>query len=802
MIDRFEILGSRIRHLVSRNRWSARLLGYRPDADHRDEPGLVLLQIDGLGEAVLTRAMAEGKMPFLRHLVEDEGYGLHSMYAGMPSNTPAFQGELFYGVKTVVPGFGFLDRETGREMVMNGWADSAEIEERLAARGKGMLAGGSAWSDIYTGGAAESHLCASTTGFGHLLGALNPLHLAALAVWHGWSAIRVIANFVVELGLAVVDFVRGTMAGRHVRAELRFILERVAVTAVMREIVTAGAAIDTERGLPVIHANFLGYDEHAHRRGPDSTFALWTLRGIDRSLRRIWLAAHRSPRRDYQVWIYSDHGQEPVVAYRKHHDDVGEVVSRVWGRMEGRHDPAAASDAKTLAGAAASSRSEWLRREQPGPTPATAAPPGAPHVVHRGPVGFVYLPQGTATGRRDALALAMAAEGGVPMVLAADADGAALVWNGGPRPLRLPADSAEIFGDHPYRQQVAEDVLRVVHHESAGDLTLLGWSRSGSISFKIENGAHGSAGPRETSAFLMLPPEMSHRLPAQTVLRPLDLRSLARDVLDPRTPHISIRRARARRTEPDPGMRRIRVMTYNVHGCRGMDGRYSTQRIARVIARAGADVVCLQELDHGRTRSGGVEQAVEIARQLEKEFHFHAVAEIDDGLFGNAVLSSHPLRLKASGALPRLDSRIALPARGVLWVEVDLEGAAVQVLNTHLSIHERERRLQAADLVENWLVRVEGRDTRLLAGDFNASAGSWTARTIERVLRNVTAGGDRDAARTWSGRVPLRRIDHVFVSEDLRVAGAHVPRSRLTRVASDHLPLVVELLLPRMDRSS
>jgi endonuclease/exonuclease/phosphatase family metal-dependent hydrolase len=802
MIDRFEILASRIRRLVSRNRWSARLLGLQPEAGHGDEPGLVLLQIDGLGRAVLDRAMAEGRMPFLRHLVEDEGYGVHSLYSGMASNTPNFQGELFYGVKTVVPGFGFLDRETGREMVMNGWADSAEVEKRLAARGPGLLAGGSAWSDIFTGGAAEAHLCASTTGFGHLLGALNPLHLAALALWHGWSALRVVANFFVEAGLAVFDFVRGAMAGRHVRAELRFIVERVAVTAVMREIVTAGAAIDAERGLPVIHVNFLGYDEHAHRRGPDSAFALWTLQGIDRSLRRIWLAAHRSPRRDYQIWIYSDHGQEPVVAYRKNHDDPAAVVARIWSGMHGSQGAARAPVPPAAREANAPSRSEWLRRQPPEASPPPAAEPGVPRVVHRGSVGFVYLPQGTETERRDELARTLATEGGVPMVLAADSDGAALVWTGGPRPLRLPADSGEVFGEHPFREHVAEDVLRMVHHESAGELTLLGWSRRGAISFKIENGAHGSAGPRETSAFLMLPPETSLRVPSGAFLRPLDLRSLARDLLDPRTAHISVRRARTRRVEADSRARPVRVMTYNVHGCRGMDGRYSTQRIARVISRANADIVCLQELDHGRARSGGVEQPVEIARQLEKEFHFHAVAEIDDGLFGNAVLSSHPLRLRESGALPRLELPISPPVRGVLWVEVELQGVVLQVLNTHLSIHQRERRLQAADLVETWLRRSDCPEPRILAGDLNASEGSWTAKRIEKVLRNVTSDGTEAAAHTWSGRVPLRRIDHVFVSSDVRVIGAHVPRSRLTRVASDHLPLVVELSLPRVDRSS
>jgi endonuclease/exonuclease/phosphatase family metal-dependent hydrolase len=345
-------------------------------------------------------------------------------------------------------------------------------------------------------------------------------------------------------------------------------------------------------------------------------------------------------------------------------------------------------------------------------------------------------------------------------------------------------------------------VLRIVHHESSGALALLGWSRSRAISFKIENGAHGSAGPRETSAFLVLPPEMSARVPGGSVLRPLDMRSMARDVLDPRKAHISLRGTRAGAAGMDVHARRLRVVTYNVHGCRGMDGRFSTQRIARVLAREHPDVVCLQELDQGRTRSGGVEQAVEIAKQLEKEFAFHAVAEIDDGLFGNAVLSSHPLRLRASGPLPRQSSGIGIVDRGVLWVEVDVEGVLIQVLNTHLSIFEGERRMQAAELVAKWLRRDDFTGPVVLAGDFNASEDSWTARAIEQVLRNAVVDGRAGAAQTWSSRVPLRRIDHIFVSAGVRVAATDVPRTRLTRVASDHLPLVVDLLVPRMDMDS
>ncbi|MGH2571149.1 MAG: alkaline phosphatase family protein, partial [bacterium] len=310
MIDRFEIFASRIRHLLSRNRWSARLLGYEPVMGHEDQPGLMLVQVDGLGEEVFRRALAEGRMPFTRHLIDDEGYGVRSIYSGITSNTPGFQGELLYGVKGSVPAFGFRDRELGRVVSMNHASAAVAVERRLARDGAGLLRGGSAWSNVFAGGAAEPHLCASTVGPDAILRALNPLRVLALVVWHGWSVVRVVANLVAELGLALWDFVGGAFGGWRLVQELRFVPERVLLTAVMREIVCAGACIDAERGMPIVHVNFLGYDEHGHRRGPDSRFARWTLAGIDRCVRRIWLAAHRSKRRDYQVWIFSDHGQE------------------------------------------------------------------------------------------------------------------------------------------------------------------------------------------------------------------------------------------------------------------------------------------------------------------------------------------------------------------------------------------------------------------------------------------------------------------------------------------------------------
>ena len=148
MIDRFEILAAKLRYLVSRNRWSARLLRAPVIVGHADEPGLVMIQIDGLGHRVLTRALAEDRMPFLGHLVRDEGYRLHELYAGVPSNTPAFQGELFYGVPGAVPGFGFVDPEDGRPVAMLQQPAAQRVEARLSGKGRGLLEGGSSWSNI------------------------------------------------------------------------------------------------------------------------------------------------------------------------------------------------------------------------------------------------------------------------------------------------------------------------------------------------------------------------------------------------------------------------------------------------------------------------------------------------------------------------------------------------------------------------------------------------------------------------------------------------------------------------------
>src|SRR4051794_37667276 len=109
----FAALESRLhdlRHRLSRNEWAIRHLGLRPSEGTSEEPGLLLIQVDGLARKQLEAAMGAGRMPFLQRLLTYDGYQMHTFYPGLPSTTPAVQAELYYGVKSAVPAFGFYDR--------------------------------------------------------------------------------------------------------------------------------------------------------------------------------------------------------------------------------------------------------------------------------------------------------------------------------------------------------------------------------------------------------------------------------------------------------------------------------------------------------------------------------------------------------------------------------------------------------------------------------------------------------------------------------------------------------------------
>ena len=251
------------------------------------------------------------------------------------------------------------------------------------------------------------------------------------------------------------------------------------------------------------------------------------------------------------------------------------------------------------------------------------------------------------------------------------------------------------------------------------------------------------------------------------------------------------------RPSAGPSAPTLRVLTYNVHRCQGTDRRLSPTRIAEVIARCRPDVVALQELDIGRARTRWIDQAGLIAHRLGMDVHFHPVLQIDKELYGDAILTALPACLVKTGPLPALAMARRLEPRGALWVAVEVEGVAVQIVNTHLSLIGRERVRQVAALLgPEWLGRSDCLGPKILLGDFNAVPRSTAYQAITHTLADAQRllAPARRPIPTFPARLPTLRLDHVFVSQDsVRVTAVEVPRSLLTRVASDHLPLVVDL---------
>ena len=237
-------------------------------------------------------------------------------------------------------------------------------------------------------------------------------------------------------------------------------------------------------------------------------------------------------------------------------------------------------------------------------------------------------------------------------------------------------------------------------------------------------------------------------------------------------------------------------MTYNVHGCRGRDRQWSPQRIADVIASAKPDIVALQELDVGRARSGGVDQAELIAAALGMRAQFFPAMKVMEEQYGDAILTACPSRLVKTGSLPGFERLRGLEPRGAIWAAVTIGGIELQVINTHLGLIARERHKQIDCLLSSeWLGHPDCRDPVMLVGDFNMQPRSRSHRKLTGRLRDAHRSRNRHYQGTFPARFAALRIDYAFAGSGIHVTRVDTLRGPLARIASDHLPLVVEFEL-------
>lgn len=534
MLMSFGTFLRKVQSAFDRDEWMARLLGLSLYDGDPEERGLVLIQIDALSYRMLSKALEDDQMPFLKSLIDTKRYRLLSTYSGMPCCTPAVQAEIFWGVPGSIPSFQFLDKETHRIFTMHTPWDAAEMEERLAEKGRGLMEGGSCYSNIFTGGAAEPHFSVASLGLAPLFARRQTYVFVLAVLLHVFSLVRVAVLMLIEFCLAIVDFFRGITRGRDLWKEFKFVPSRAAMIILLREVIHIGVKMDIARGLPVIQCNFMGYHDTSHRRGATSRFARWTLRGIDYTIKRIARAAFRSRRRKYDVWIYSDHGQEDTVPYRKvRGSSIQEKISQAL-------EEAARPSYRDVH----DHQVRFLRRlgfRRKGTIkdllPITI-PPDQVVVTSLSQMVNVYIPVEMDLPARVRLAHELRQKTG-PLTIFLPHDGnQVLVLPPEGEPYELREDPGRLFPpDHCALEQMVEDFIKSCCREDASQFILCGWQGKGKpyYTFTMENGSHGGVGPDEVSPFAILPFTVPLTPEQEKCLRPVELRQKAMELLG-RTP--------------------------------------------------------------------------------------------------------------------------------------------------------------------------------------------------------------------------------------------------------------------------
>jgi endonuclease/exonuclease/phosphatase family metal-dependent hydrolase len=231
----------------------------------------------------------------------------------------------------------------------------------------------------------------------------------------------------------------------------------------------------------------------------------------------------------------------------------------------------------------------------------------------------------------------------------------------------------------------------------------------------------------------------------------------------------------------------LRVATYNIHRCRGMDRRVMPARIAEVLREIDAEVIALQEVVGAGP--GGSGQAEEIGAALGLGWVMDPVRHLRQHLFGNVVMSRYPIVQHASYDL----SWRTCEPRGVHRADLDLgEGRLLHIYNVHLGTAVLERRYQAprlAAFVHDH--RVTG--PKIILGDFNEWMRGLATHTLSSLFSSIDIRSHLRRRRTYPGIFPVLHLDHIYYEGQVDVRRVDLPRTRRALLASDHLPLVADL---------
>jgi uncharacterized membrane protein YvlD (DUF360 family) len=280
-------------------------------------PGILFLEIDGLAEPILRKAIDEGYMPTLRRWIAEGTHRLVPWEPDLSSQTAASQAGILLGDNTGIPAFRWYDKGSGKLMVSSKMDTAREMERRLST-GQGLLApdGASRWN-AFSGDAADCLCTYSTMGD-------RQRNVSRSYVAYYSNPYMVARTFALFVGDVVREFFQARSQVRRdeqprIERHFKYSLMRASTTTVMQEASLFMLISDMFHGVPAVYNTFFAYDEVAHHSGIDRPDALKVLRTLDRVCSKLERAAKLAPR-PYHFVVLSDHGQSMGATFKQRYE--------------------------------------------------------------------------------------------------------------------------------------------------------------------------------------------------------------------------------------------------------------------------------------------------------------------------------------------------------------------------------------------------------------------------------------------------------------------------------------------------
>jgi len=227
----------------------------------------------------------------------------------------------------------------------------------------------------------------------------------------------------------------------------------------------------------------------------------------------------------------------------------------------------------------------------------------------------------------------------------------------------------------------------------------------------------------------------------------------------------------------------MKIVTYNIHKGRGIDGRVSIKRIAEVLAGMNADIIALQEIYSGSNGKPGQIEA--LASILDLNAAFGCTRHHKGEPYGNAILTRWPI-------IESHDMDISWAhreRRGCIRADLETPKGTLHVYNIHMGTSYFERRHQVRSFLSSEQIHESLVGPRVLVGDFNEWIRGLTTRMLSEKFESLNLELHIKKRRSYPGFLPLLHLDHIYFERPLHIEKAELIRTRLATVASDHLPL-------------